>query len=73
MRYIIFLFYTFTNIALGCDNTLLDVNFAEGIPANILLKNNDLLLMSILNHGKIISTEEIDVLSEKKSCYARRL
>ena len=66
MWYIIFLFYIFTSTALGCDNKLLDVNFAEGISAKVLLKNNDSLLMSILNHGKIISTEEIDVSSEKK-------
>ena len=67
MRYIIFLFYIFTNTALGCDNKLLDVNFAEGISAKVLLKNNDSLLMSILNDGKIISTEDIDVSSEKKN------
>lgn len=66
MRYIIFVFYIFTNIALGCDNTLLNVNIAEGISAKILLKSNDSLSMSILIHGKIISTEEIDVSSEKK-------
>lgn len=67
MRYIIFVFYIFTNIALGCDNTFLDVNIAEGISAKILLKSNDSLSMSILIHGKIISTEEIDVSSEKKN------
>jgi len=66
MRYIIFLFYFFTNIVLGCDNTLLDVNVAEDISAKILLKDNDSLLISISNDGKIITIQKIDVSSEKK-------
>jgi len=67
MRYIIFLFYFFTNIVLGCDNTLLDVNVAEDISAKILLKDNDSLLISISNDGKIITIQKIDVSSEKKN------
>lgn len=66
MRYTVFLFYIFTNIALGCDNVLLDVNIAEDISAKILLNDNDSLSMSILKHGKIITTKETDVSSEKK-------
>lgn len=67
MRCILFLLYIFTNIALGCDNKVLDVNSTDGMSAKLLLKDNDSLLISVLNHGKILSTEEIDVLSEKKN------
>jgi len=67
MRYIIFLLCAFTNVALGCNNTVLDVNSAEGISANIFLKDNDSLSVSILNDGNVLSTEDIDVSSEKKN------
>lgn len=67
MRYTVFLFYIFTNIALGCDNAFLDVNITEDISAKILLDDNDSLSMSILKHGKIITTKETDVSSEKKN------
>lgn len=67
MRYIIFLLCVFTSVALGCNNTVLDVNSAEGISANIFLKDNDSLSVSILNYGKVFSTEDIDVSSEKKN------
>ncbi|MCE1969150.1 hypothetical protein LWT57_03885 [Enterobacter cloacae] len=67
MRYFIFLFCILTNISLACDNTLLDINIAEDFSAKILLKDNDLLSISILNHGKIASIQKIDVSSEKKN------
>ncbi len=67
MRYIIFIFCVFSNVALGCNNTYLDVNNTEGISAKICLEDNDSLSVSVLGNGKILSAEDIDVSSEKKN------
>lgn len=67
MKYIIFLLCVFTKVALGCNNTVFDVNSVEGISANVFLKGNDSLSVSILNDGNVFSTEDIDVSSEKKN------
>ncbi|MFP1741067.1 hypothetical protein [Lonsdalea quercina] len=63
MRYIIFLLCVFTNVASGCNNTVLDVNRTEGISAKLSLKDNDSLLVSVLHDGKVLGTEDIDVSS----------
>lgn len=67
MRYIILLLYLFTNVALGCNNAGLDINLGSGICAQVLLKGNDSLSVSVLDSGRILSTEDIDVSSEKKN------
>lgn len=67
MRYIIFIFCVFSNVALGCNNTYLDVNNTEGISAKICPEDNDSLSVSVLGNGKILSAEDIDVSSEKKT------
>lgn len=67
MRYIIFIFCVFANVALGCNNTYLDVNNTEGISAKIFLEDNDSLSVSVLGNGKILSAEDIDVSSERKN------
>nr|WP_313108897.1 hypothetical protein [Atlantibacter sp.] len=66
MRYIAFLLFIVTNIALGRDNVTLDVNTPKGITAKIVLKDNDSLSVSVLDGKKNLSTEDIDVSSEKK-------
>lgn len=59
----------FTKIAFGCDNNILDVNSAKNISANVFLKDNHSLVVSILDAGKLVNVESIDVSSEKKSHY----
>jgi hypothetical protein len=67
MKYIAFILFIVTNIALGCDNVTLDVNGSKGITAKIVLKDNDSLSVSVLDGKKKLNTEDIDVSSEKKN------
>ncbi|WP_371221186.1 XAC2610-related protein [Pantoea dispersa] len=67
MKYIIFLLCFFTKVAFGCDNDILDVNSAKNISANVFLKDNNSLVVSILDAGKLVNVESIDVSSEKKN------
>ncbi|WP_170975528.1 hypothetical protein [Martelella alba] len=69
MKYIFFFLYIFTKIAIGCDNCILDVNNGKNTSAKVLLKDNDLLEVSVLEAGKQVNLEIIDVSSEKKSHY----
>ncbi|WP_176227877.1 hypothetical protein [Cedecea sp. NFIX57] len=69
MKYIFFFLCIFTKIAIGCDNCILDVNSAKNISAKVLLKDNDSLEVSVLEAGKQINLENVDVSSEKKSHY----
>lgn len=67
MKYIAFVLFIVTNIALGCDNFTLDVSGPKGIAVNIALKDNNLLSVSVIDGEKILSTEDIDVSSDKKN------
>lgn len=67
MRCVFLVLYVFTGVALDCNNTGLDVNSTEGISARFLLKDNDSLSVLLLDDGSILSTEYIDVSSEKKN------
>jgi hypothetical protein len=67
MRCVFLVLYVFTGVTLGCNNTDLDVNSTEGISARFLLKDNDSLSVLLLDDGGILSTEYIDVSSEKKN------
>ncbi|WP_226842390.1 hypothetical protein, partial [Enterobacter cloacae complex sp. I2] len=67
MKYIIFIICVFSSVVLSCNNTYLDVNNTEGISAKICLEDNDSLPVSVLGNGKILSTKDIDVSSEKKN------
>ncbi|WP_312311941.1 hypothetical protein [Atlantibacter sp.] len=58
MKYIAFILFIVTNIALGCDNVTLDVNGPKGITAKIVLKDNDSLSVSVLD-GKKTLTQKI--------------
>ncbi|WP_261641168.1 hypothetical protein [Erwinia mallotivora] len=61
----------FTSVAFGFGNEVLDDNSAKNISAKVLLKNNDSLEVSVLEAGKQVDLENVDVSSEKKSHYNR--
>ena len=52
---------------MGCDDAIVDVNSEEGFFAHIYLKDNNMLSVSVLNNGKIFSTEVLDISSGKRN------
>ncbi|MCP1440214.1 hypothetical protein J3D56_003650 [Erwinia persicina] len=66
MKYAFFFFFIFTKIAFGCDNNILDINSEKNISAKVFLKDNDSLEVSVLEAGKQVNLENVDVSSEKK-------
>lgn len=66
MKYFVFFLCVFIKIAFADDNLFFDVKSSKNIFVKVLLKNNDSLSVSIFDKGKPLSTEEIDISSEKK-------
>lgn len=67
MEYAFLLLFIFTKIAFGCDNDILDVNSAKSIYAKVLLKNNDSLEVSVLEAGKQVNLENVNISSGKEN------
>lgn len=66
MKYVFLFLLIFSEIAFGCDFNTLVVNSEKNISAKVSLRDNDLLEVSVLEAGKQIYLENVDVSSEKK-------
>ncbi|WP_350437369.1 XAC2610-related protein [Pseudocitrobacter faecalis] len=67
MKYAFFFLFIFTKIVFCSDANVLYVNSKKNISVKVLLKGNDSLVVSVLDAGKQVNIENVDVSSGKKN------
>jgi len=67
MKIFIFPLFLFPISVLAYDPSAFNVDTSKNISAKVLLKDNDSLSASVLGSDKVLSTEDIDVSSDKRN------